>query len=177
LSEPAARRESAVLVPVFRDHAGELRVVLVRRTPGGLHGGQLAFPGGMREPGDADALATALREAEEEVGLDRWRVELRATLLVVDTRTTGYRIAPFLARVTPPPAWKPQPSEVAEVLEVEIARLARPEARGSSIEQFPTWPGPQRIEFFRVGEHRLWGATYRILEPLIPRLLAGEWKF
>ena len=175
-SEPK-RRESAVLVPVFRDRDGILRVVLVRRAPGGIHGGQLAFPGGTRESSDASALDTALREAEEEIGLARANVEVLATLPVIATRTSGYRIEPFLARITRPSSWKPQPSEVAEVLEVEIEPLARPESRGAAIETFPTWPGPQRIEFLRIGPHRLWGASYRIFEPLVPRLLAGEWKF
>ncbi|HTO91832.1 MAG TPA: CoA pyrophosphatase [Candidatus Sulfotelmatobacter sp.] len=175
-SEPQ-RRESAVLVPVFRDRDAVLRVVLVRRAPGGLHGGQLAFPGGTRAPGDVDALDTALREAEEEIGLARANVEVIATLPPIATRTSGYRIEPFLARITRPSSWKPEPREVAEVLEIEIETLARPESRGAAIETFPTWPGPQRIEFLRVGAHRLWGASYRIFEPLVPRLLAGEWKF
>jgi 8-oxo-dGTP pyrophosphatase MutT (NUDIX family) len=171
------RRESAVLVPVFRDRDGILRVVLVRRAPGGMHGGQLAFPGGTRESTDATSLDTALREAEEEIGLARGNVEVLATLPAISTRTSGYRIEPFLARIARPSSWKREPREVAEVLEVEIEPLARPESRGAAIETFPTWPGPQRIEFFRIGPHRLWGASYRIFEPLVPRLLAGEWPF
>ncbi|MDH4177689.1 MAG: NUDIX domain-containing protein, partial [Thermoleophilia bacterium] len=62
---------AAVLVPVFRDEEGELRLLLVARVDdGGLHGGQLGLPGGRPEPGDADLRATALREAEEEIGLE-----------------------------------------------------------------------------------------------------------
>ena len=62
--------ESAVLAPVYSRSAGSLRLVFIRRGPRGIHGGQIAFPGGRREPGDADLLATALREAHEEIGLD-----------------------------------------------------------------------------------------------------------
>ena len=70
-------RTAAVLVPVFRDSEGELRIVLVvRADDGGQHGGQLGLPGGKPEPGDTDLLATALREAEEEVGLTRGAVEV-----------------------------------------------------------------------------------------------------
>jgi 8-oxo-dGTP pyrophosphatase MutT (NUDIX family) len=65
----AAMREAAVLVPVYRAQDGELVVVLVRRGAGGVYGGQLALPGGQRDPGDVDLAATALREAEEELGL------------------------------------------------------------------------------------------------------------
>jgi 8-oxo-dGTP pyrophosphatase MutT (NUDIX family) len=101
--------EAAVLVPVYRARDGELVVVLVRRGEGGVHGGQLALPGGQRDPGDADLTTTALREAEEELGLARDRVELLAALPVVETQTTGFRVAPFLARPpTPPPPWRPK---------------------------------------------------------------------
>ena len=89
-------REAAVLVPVYRRQDGELMVVLVRRAQGGAHGGQLALPGGQREPGDADLAATALREANEELGLAANQVELLAALPVVETQTTGFRVAPFL---------------------------------------------------------------------------------
>jgi 8-oxo-dGTP pyrophosphatase MutT (NUDIX family) len=91
------RREAAVLVPVYRRQDGELMVVLIRRPQGGAHGGQLALPGGQRDPTDADLAATALREANEELGLTADHVELLAALPVVETSTTGFRIAPFLA--------------------------------------------------------------------------------
>jgi len=75
----SALRDAAVLVPVFRDAEGELRVaIVVRADDGSLHGGQLGLPGGKPEPGDSDLLATALREAEEEVGLAPDAVEVIA---------------------------------------------------------------------------------------------------
>src|SRR3954466_720202 len=101
-SESAAQRplrDAGVLVPLYRDPAGDVRLIMIRRTEGGLHGGQLAFPGGVRDPGDASLRDTALREAEEEIGLDPDRVEVLAELPVMETRITGYRITPFLARV------------------------------------------------------------------------------
>lgn len=170
-----ARREASVLVPVYRDHAGALHVVMMLRAPGGMHGSQIAFPGGRREPGDASDFDTALRETEEEIGLPRQSVTLLAALPRVETRTTNVGITPFLGRIVRPAAWRPDPVEVAEVLDVAVADLAKPELRGSSVETFPTWPAPQRVEWILVGKHRLWGASYRIFEPLIPRLLAGEW--
>lgn len=169
-------RQAAVLVPVFRDGEGRLRVVLVRRTEGGLHGGQIAFPGGMREPGDGSAAEAALREAREEIGLDPAGVRILAPLPAIETATTGYRIEPFLAHITPPAAWRPAPAEIAEVLVVPLADLARPEARGESLRDSPNWSGPRRLPFLRVGAFELWGASYRILEPLVPGLLAGEWE-
>jgi 8-oxo-dGTP pyrophosphatase MutT (NUDIX family) len=170
------RREAAVLVPVYRRQDGELMVALVRRARGGAHGGQLALPGGQREPGDVDLAATALREANEELGLTADHVELLAALPVVETQTTGFRIAPFLARLTGPAAWRPQQREVAEVVELPVAELARPEVRVDEVRDFPTWPAPRRIQLWRVGGHEVWGVTYRILEPLVPRLMGGEWR-
>jgi 8-oxo-dGTP pyrophosphatase MutT (NUDIX family) len=168
-------REAAVLVPVYRRRDGELMVVLVRRAQGGAHGGQLALPGGQRDPADADLAATALREANEELGLASDHVELLAALPVIETQTTGFRIAPFLARLAAPPSWRLQEREVAEVVELPVADLARPEARAEAVRAFPTWPAPRRIRLWRVGGLEVWGVTYRILEPLVPRLLGGEW--
>jgi 8-oxo-dGTP pyrophosphatase MutT (NUDIX family) len=170
------RREAAVLVPVYRAQDGELMVVLVRRAQGGVHGGQLGLPGGQREPGDVDLAATALREAYEELGLTADHIELLAALPVVETPTTGFRIAPFLARLTGPVPWRRQEREVAEVVELPVAELARPEARAEEVRDFPTWPAPRRVRLWRVGGHEVWGVTYRILEPLVPRLLGGEWR-
>jgi 8-oxo-dGTP pyrophosphatase MutT (NUDIX family) len=169
------RREAAVLVPVYRRQDGQLMMVLVRRAQGGAHGGQLALPGGQRDPADADLAATALREANEELGLAPDQVELLAALPVVETRTTGFRIAPFLARLTGPAPWRLQEREIAEVVEVSVTELARPEVCAEEVREFPTWPAPRRVRLWRVAGHEVWGVTYRILEPLVPRLLAGEW--
>ena len=68
--------DAAVLVPVFRDLTGELHLVMIRRTAGGLHGGQLAFPGGRPESEDGSMLETAIRETQEEIGLGRDRIQI-----------------------------------------------------------------------------------------------------
>jgi hypothetical protein len=102
-------------------------------------------------------------------------VRVLAELPVLETRTTGWRIAPFLGAIVRPELWRPAEAEVAEVLEARLTDLARPEAHGESLERFPGWPEPRRIAFYRIGPHRLWGASYRIFHPLLPRLLAGDW--
>jgi 8-oxo-dGTP pyrophosphatase MutT (NUDIX family) len=169
--------EAAVLAPVYRDAEGRLRLVLILRGPRGVHGSQIALPGGRREPDDADLLATALREAEEEIGLDPGDVDLLCPLPIVSTATTGYTIAPFLAGLRArPPTWRRQEAEVAAVLDVLVDELTRPGVHGEEAQRFPGWPQPRRMPYYQVGPHRLWGATYRIVHPLLPRLQAGEWR-
>jgi 8-oxo-dGTP pyrophosphatase MutT (NUDIX family) len=169
--------DSAVLAPVYRDPHGCVRLVFIRRSPNGRHGGQIAFPGGRREPEDATLLQTALREAEEEIGLPPNQVEVLATLPTIETVATGFRIAPFLGRLAgAPPTWRRQETEIDEILEVAIDDLLAPEAHAVEDWQLPGWPAPRPIPFYWLGPYKLWGATYRIVELLLPRLLADEWE-
>jgi 8-oxo-dGTP pyrophosphatase MutT (NUDIX family) len=168
--------DSAVLAPVYRDAHGHVRLVFIRRSPHGRHGGQIAFPGGRREPTDANLLQTALREAEEEIGLEPARVQVLAELPVVPTVATGFRIAPYLGRLEgAPPTWRRQETEIEEILEVAVDDLLRPAAHAEEEWQLPGWRVPRLIPFYWIGPYKLWGATYRIVEPLLPRLVGGEW--
>jgi 8-oxo-dGTP pyrophosphatase MutT (NUDIX family) len=158
--------DSAVLAPLYRDPEGKLRLVFIRRSPHGLHGGQIAFPGGRREPEDATLLETALREAEEEVGLLRDQVEVLTQLPTIETVATGFRVAAFLGRLNgAPPTWRRQETEIDEILEVRVADLS---TRTHAVEewQLPGWPEPREIPFYWIGPYKLWGATYRIVESI-----------
>lgn len=176
-------QEAAVLIPIYRGVDNALRLILVRRADAGIHGGQIAFPGGKRTPEDRTLLETAVRETREEIGIAGEAIELLEPLSVMETRTTGFRIYPFLAKIVPPPRWHIQETEIAEVLDVRVADLARPEAQCEEIRLITARSKPsetkrtpwEHVPCYRIGPHRLWGATYRILEPLIPRLLAEEW--
>jgi len=160
---------AAVLVPVFRDEAGELRIVLVLRGAGGVHGGQVGLPGGRWEETDATMLDTALREAEEEVGLGPGDVEIVAALDPVDTRSTGFRVHPFLAVVKPRGEWRLAAGEIEGVVTPLARDLADPAGRREE-----TFEG-RRFECVPLdGGHLLWGLTLRLLTPLLPRLLDGE---
>lgn len=167
--------EAAVLLPLYRGRDGDVRLVLVRRAEGGVHGGELAFPGGKRERSDDSLQHTALRETEEEIGLSAGRVTVLGRLPVVETRSTGFRITPFVARIVPPRRWWPDRREVAEVLEVPLREFRRPDNLGVDRVRLPGWREAQEFEYYRLGRDRLWGASYRILQQLLPSLTANQW--
>jgi 8-oxo-dGTP pyrophosphatase MutT (NUDIX family) len=165
-----------VLVPVFRDAEGETRVVLVvRADDGGQHGGQLGLPGGKPEPGDADLRATALREAEEEVGLSPAAVEVVASLEPLATQATGWLVYPFLARVPSNTAWRLQETEIVGILTPAARLLADPASRSMLPFTSLRFPEPLLVDGIDVDGHVLWGMTLRLLDTALPRLLAGEW--
>jgi len=165
---PEARR-AAVLVPLLV-REGELRAILTLRSTGlRSHSGQWSFPGGSIDEGDADALAAALREAEEEIGLDPAAVEPIGLLDDVPAGS-GFVITPVVAWVEPPPAaYRPNPDEVSEVLEVELARLAAPGVLelGDEILRFGR---SLRMLSYKLDGRNIWGATARILSELIEAL-------
>jgi 8-oxo-dGTP pyrophosphatase MutT (NUDIX family) len=161
---------------VFRDEAGDLRLVLIERTDRGHHGGQLAFPGGRVDIRDESLVATALREAEEEIGLDPAVVRVVAELAPVRSGPTNMDVHAFLARVPPGLVWRPNPNEVAEVLTLGVAELWDPANRRELLFTNARWPEGLLVDGIPVGDRVLWGMTLRLLDDLVPRLLAGEWE-
>jgi 8-oxo-dGTP pyrophosphatase MutT (NUDIX family) len=169
----AAVTPASVLVPIVA-HAGGLTVLFTQRTTQlKAHSGQVSFPGGRAEPGDASAEFTALREAEEEIGLRPDRVEILARLPDYLTRT-GYRVSPVVGLLTPPLELVPDPREVAEIFEVPLDFLldARNHAR-----QTREFMG-QTVGYYEMAYEKriIWGATagmivnlYRHLAPEEPR--------
>jgi 8-oxo-dGTP pyrophosphatase MutT (NUDIX family) len=171
-------RSAAVVIGFRRDRDGELGLVLVRRAAGGRHGGHLALPGGNLEPSDSGPRAAALRETTEEIGVDPALIEIVDELDPVMTRTTNYRVWPFVARLDVPAdhVWHPQVTEVDDVVTLPVAALAAADAAGEQDFSFPTWPRPQRMPTRSVGAHTLWGLTLRIVEPCLQPALDGRWR-
>lgn len=163
-------------MPVYRDAQNEVRVVLVVRGAHGVHGGQLGLPGGKVEPGDASLLDTALRETEEEIGLARADIEVIAEIAPLDTHTTGFRVHPFLARVPADAVWHVRAGEIEEVVTARAAAIIDPAARQEREFVSPSSPEPRRAECVAVEGHLLWGFTLRLLDSVLPRLVAGEWS-
>lgn len=168
--------DAALVIPVYRSSNGELHIVMILRQPGGVHGGQVAFPGGKHDPQDETMLDTAIREVQEELGLLVDKADVLAELPVVETRTTGYRVFPYLARIQLPNRWQLAEREIAEIIDVKLSDLLQANGHAKATEIFPTWQEPQLVSFYQVGSHRLWGLSYRILHPILPRLIKGEWN-
>jgi 8-oxo-dGTP pyrophosphatase MutT (NUDIX family) len=161
-----------VLVVLFRaGESGRPHLVLTRRR-GDLrrHAGEISFPGGRKDAEDPDLATTALREAEEEIGLPRSEVQLIGGLPAVSTFATGYVIHPFVGTIPAPAAWRLSAREVDAVLELALDDVdegrtrTQIERRGIAFE----------TDAYVVGEHLIWGATARIIAHLLERLRAPE---
>ncbi len=155
-------------MPLFLAVDGEPHAVLTRRRADlRRHAGEISFPGGRRDPEDRDLRETALREAEEEIGLARTEVRMLGELPPVSTFVTGYLIHPFVGLIPAGQSsigqrWRPSPHEVDAVLELPLRTLRESrtrtpmERRGISFE----------TDAYIVAEHLIWGATARILDDL-----------
>lgn len=158
---------AAVLVPLV-ERGSRVNVILTRRAAGlRRHGGQVAFPGGRVDPGDASIAAAALREAWEEIGLEPDQVELIGRLDPHET-VTHFSVTPFVGRVQGPFRPRPDPAEVAEVFEVPLDFLLDP---GNLHIHRRQWQGTWRRYYaIPYGPHYIWGATARMLKALADRL-------
>lgn len=157
---PPGLRAAAVLVPVV-DRAEGLTVLLTQRHENlSAHAGQISLPGGRVEPSDADAVAAALRETREEIGLTADRIEVIGRLDTYITGT-GFEIAPVVALLTPPLALAPDPREVTEVFEVPLAFVVD---RANHRRETRELKNGVRTFFVLPYENRyIWGATAGIL--------------
>jgi 8-oxo-dGTP pyrophosphatase MutT (NUDIX family) len=158
--------DAAVLVPLYLE-AGELVAVFTeRRADLSRHAGEISFPGGRQDFPDEDLRETALREAEEEIGLARAEVELVGALPPTGTFVTGYKIHPFVGSIERGHTWSAQESEVEQVLELSLRDLAR----GYESKRLLRKGVPIKTPTYTVDGHLVWGATARIVESLLGRL-------
>ena len=160
------RLEAAVLVPLFVRQGALHAVFTRRRSELRRHGGEISFPGGRRDAGDEDLAATALREAEEEIGLAREDVELLGALAPTPTVVTNYRVYPFVGLIEPGREWQVSAREVDVVLELSLEALRA----GARRERLIRRGVPFRTDVYVVGDHLIWGATARIVRDLLARL-------
>lgn len=163
VAPPEGLRSAGVLVPL-RARGNEVTVVLARRTEQvPHHKGQVCFPGGSRDPGDPDLLETALREAEEELGIRRGDVEILGTMDPVIT-VTGFCIQPFVAKFSSTAEFRLDEFEMAEVFEAPLQIFGEFDRYRYAESTFRE--ERNRVYFFDYGPRIIWGATAMILHRL-----------
>ncbi|MFW5896065.1 MAG: NUDIX hydrolase [Halolamina sp.] len=173
--EPAtvtdAERWASVLAPVV-DRDGEPSLLFIKRSDElGSHPGQMAFPGGGREPFDPDLLDTARREAFEEIGLHESEPAIVGQL--DDTTTTsGYAVRPFVAEI-PDRVYEPDQREVAEIATLPVSALTDPTNYESEYREY-TDREQHRVHYFHVDDYTVWGVTGRMLVQLLE--LTTDWR-
>ena len=160
------RIDAAVLVPLYLS-GGELHAVFTRRREDlRRHPGEISFPGGRQDDDETDLRLTALREAEEEIGLPPRAVELVGALQPTPTIATNYAVYPFVGLIEPGREWEPSATEVAEVLEVPLRALREGYERRRLLRRGV----PFRTDVYVIGEDVIWGATARMVGDLLERL-------
>ena len=161
--DPGTNPRAAVLLPLY-SHLDHLHVIFTKRTDRVQHHrGEISFPGGAMEPEDADLTTTALREAEEEIGLSRDHIEVIGRLDDIVT-ISSFHVSVYVGEIDSqrsPYAWLPHEHEVAEVLEVPVRHLLDE----ANLVEVPRQREGELVimEGFRCGEHIIWGATGRML--------------
>lgn len=169
IADPA--KEAAVLAPII-EQRGEPAILFTKRSEQlGDHPGQMSFPGGGREAIDADLEATALREADEEIGLRPGEADVVGRIDDIET-VTRYIVRPFVGRI-PDRAYTPDEYEVAEIVRLPVIALTDRSNYESEHREHPHY-GPIRIHFFHVNGYTVWGATGRMLAQLLE--LTTDWE-
>ena len=164
-------QEAAVIAPVVTRPEGEAILFTKRADHLSDHPGQMSFPGGGREPEDEDLLQTALREANEEIGLDPMAVNVVGRL--DDIRTiTHYSVRPFVGRI-PDRDYLPSDEEVAEIVTLPVSELTDLDNYESEHRDHPHY-GEIRLHFFYADGYTVWGATARMLVQLLE--LSTDWR-
>jgi 8-oxo-dGTP pyrophosphatase MutT (NUDIX family) len=158
--------DAAVLLPMYGHPERPGLVFTERRLDLRRHAGEISFPGGRQDHPDEALLSTALREAREEIGLDPAEVDVHGALPPVGTFVTGYKVHPFVGTIPDGLRFRPNPSEVAAVLEFTLDQLRE----GFAMRRLIRRGIPIRTPTYEVGEHMIWGATARILQELLERL-------
>jgi 8-oxo-dGTP pyrophosphatase MutT (NUDIX family) len=160
------RVDAAVLVPLYLDDGRLHAVFTKRRDDLRRHAGEISFPGGRQDEDEDDLRLTALREAEEEIGLSPGDVELIGALQPTPTIATDYAVYPFVGMIEPGRTWRPSASEVAAVLELPLERLRAGYERRRLVRRGV----PFRTDVYVVDDNLIWGATARIVADLLERV-------
>lgn len=169
LPVPANARQAAVLA-LFYPKAGEWHLVFIERdasNPNDRHGGQISFPGGKYEEGDETLANTALREAEEEVGVNAKKIELLGALTDLYIPVSNFQANPFVGFMTETPNFVRQEREVRSILEVPFSLFQQPEIVQTIDLQLAQNLILKRVPYFNLSGKVVWGATAMMLNELL----------
>ncbi len=161
-----APRESAVLAMVYPRHMQAHVLLMLRPDYDGVHSGQVGFPGGRREPGDADLLHTAVREFNEETGASTSPMQHLGSLTPVYIPPSNSLVTPFVAAVDEPGAFSPDPREVAALIEAPLSLLLGDETLRMGGRHVHVLGRVLEVPYFDVKGHMVWGATALIIAEL-----------
>lgn len=166
---PANAREAGVLA-LFYPKVKDWHLTLILRpnkNPNDRHGGQVSFPGGKREASDANLEATALRETEEEVGVDRRDIRVLGGLTELYIPVSNFLVQPYVGYLEYEPVFRPQPSEVEQVLEVPFAAFMNEKNRQRIDLQINAQIKLKEVPYFAVQQQTVWGATAMMISELL----------
>jgi 8-oxo-dGTP pyrophosphatase MutT (NUDIX family) len=165
---PASARPASVLA-LFYPVGGEIHLLFIQRTspPGDRHGGQISFPGGSADPSDRDAAHTALREAEEEVGVLPERIELIGELTPLYIPVSNFLVNPFVGFTASRPEFILQESEVARVLELPLSGFYRKEVIAYRDKRLYNGVVLKEVPHWEVAGESVWGATAMMVGELV----------
>jgi 8-oxo-dGTP pyrophosphatase MutT (NUDIX family) len=162
---PDDAKRSAVLMLVYPSADGFYMPLIERAAYDGVHSRQIGLPGGQTEPGDLDAIDTALREAEEEIGVSRHHIEVLGLLSSLYIPPSNFHVQPVLAVTQQRPAFVLDPVEVASLIETPLMPLLQGQYRGQSTVQVRG--GAWQVPSFSIQGHVVWGATAMMLSELV----------
>ncbi|PWJ55606.1 8-oxo-dGTP pyrophosphatase MutT (NUDIX family) [Dyadobacter jejuensis] len=158
-------RNSAVLI-VFYPHEGDIYFpVILRPSYDGVHSGQVAFPGGSKEPTDPDLVHTALREAQEEIGLPLEDVQILGRLTEVFIPPSNFLVLPVVAYVSYRPRFLPDPREVADIYEIKFSEISQQSIIGSS--KMMVRGEAVTAPHYALHGQKIWGATAMMISELL----------
>lgn len=166
---PANARVACVL-PLLYPREGQWHIVLIERmstNKNDRHSGQISFPGGKLEPTDASLMAGALREAEEEVGINSQEVEVLGQLTDLYIPVSNFLVHPFVGKMDYQPEFEPQPSEVQSILEVPLKDLLNPQRIKKTDMKLSPQLTLRNVPYYHLENHIVWGATAMILSELV----------
>jgi len=171
-ASPDHLKPASILIPFYESENGLSLIFMMRPDYPGVHGAQISFPGGKQDDGDADQLGTALRETEEEIGVNREDIEVWGGLSSRQTGMSNYWITPFVGQVPYPYEFRPDPAEVDRLIIIPFAHLLDPKYATYGDFDFKGHVFPSQMYAYE--NDVVWGLTARVLKDFISFLKTGQ---